>query len=106
MSKTILISWIGANDLKACTAEDANQTPGPIAATLQAESFDSVELIYNYPEDRVRPYLDWLQRRVTVPIQAAYAELSSPVNFGEIYVEANKHLARLASGKTQITLFQ
>ena len=104
MSKTILISWIGANDLKACAAEDAKQTPGPIAATLQAESFDSVELIYNYPEERVRPYLEWLQGRVTVPIKAAYAKLSSPVNFGEIYVEADKHLARQSSDKTQISI--
>ena len=35
---------------------------GPIAATLKEQEFDSVELLYNYPEDQVKPYLTWLKK--------------------------------------------
>lgn len=87
----ILISWIGGNDLKALAGEEQ----GPICATLKAEPFQKVELLYNYPEDQVKPYLDWLAQQVDTPIHAHPAPLTSPVNFGEIYQQANQHLSRL-----------
>ncbi|MBC8946990.1 ATPase AAA [Xenorhabdus indica] len=91
-----LVSWIGGNDLKATGSTGADgQALGPIAATLTAQAFDAVELLYNYPEDQVRSYLAWLQELVTTPICAHAISLSSPVNFGEIYVQANQQLSKL-----------
>lgn len=91
----VLISWIGANDLKAIEGVE----PGPIVSTLRAETFDSVELLYNYPKNQVQPYLGWLAEQIATPIHAHVAQLSSPVNFGEIYQQASQHLERIkASG--------
>ena len=91
-----LVSWVGGNDLKATGSADAEgQALGPIAATLKEQEFDSVELLYNYSEDQVKPYLTWLKKQTATPIHAQAISLSSPVNFGEIYVQANQQLARL-----------
>lgn len=88
---TTLISWIGANDLAA----KETQTLGPILSTLKAESFDSVELLYNYPENRVKPYIEWLKTQISIDVSSHSASLSSPVHFGEIYQKAYQHLKRL-----------
>jgi len=95
-----LISWIGANDLKAIDSG----TPGPVAATIQAIKFDAVELLFNYPEKKVKPYLSWLKKHANVTINAHAAPLSSPINFGEIYQVANEHLARLNSTEREFSI--
>ncbi|MGC1507577.1 MAG: AAA family ATPase, partial [Ketobacter sp.] len=71
----VLISWIGRNDLNAL---DGNGL-GPLASTLTAVEFDRVELLYNYPEDEVKPYLVWLAEKVNADFQAHAVSLSSPV---------------------------
>lgn len=93
-----LVSWIGGNDLKATGNINAEgQALGPIAATLRAQAFDVVELLYSYPEDQVKPYLYWLQKYVPLPINSQSIALSSPVNFGEIYIQVNEQLARVSA---------
>lgn len=93
----VLVSWIGGNDLKA---KDGGE-PGPILSTLRAVHFDSAELLFSYPADRVEPYLVWLREQIKVPIHAHYEPLSSPVHFGDIYQAASKHLERLVSSDIQ-----
>ena len=101
----ILVSWIGGKDLQASDNTSAeNQAIGPIAATLKAQIFDSVELLYTYHEEQVKPYLEWLQKMVDTPIQAHAISLSSPVNFDEIYVQANQQLARLEALNYELSI--
>lgn len=101
----VLVSWIGGNDLKAT---DGNQPPGqpagPIANTLKEQAFDAVELLYNYPEQQVQPYLAWLREQTQTPIHYHSVPLSSPVNFGEIYLQANQHLERVTSAGNQLAI--
>lgn len=108
MSKLVndmLVCWIGGNDLNAAsTAVPSVEVLGPIASTLKACSFAGVQLLYNYPEDKVQPYLTWLRRQFTIPINAHYVQLSSPVNFGEIYIQANLHLARLSAEQGPLSI--
>lgn len=93
-----LVSWIGANDLKIIEdAQHADSPQGPVAATLAERSFDSVELLYNYPPERVEPYLKWLKDCCDTPIAATSVELTSPINFGEIYERVDAHLQELKS---------
>ena len=100
-----LISWIGGNDLKVAGNHGAlDQALGPIGATLNVQSFDAVELLYNYPEDQVESYLVWLREQTATPISAHSVPLSSPVNFGEIYVQANQHLARLIAEGCRLSI--
>ncbi|WP_319548508.1 sigma 54-interacting transcriptional regulator [Desulfogranum marinum] len=96
----ILISWVGGNDLKAMEGG----TAGPIAETLEKASFDAAELLYNYPEEQVQSYLSWLKARITVPIQEYAVKLTSPVDFGEIYQQADKHLARVNSASKELSI--
>ena len=95
-----LISWIGGNDLKALNG----QTLGPIASMLKVKEFDVIELLYNYPDDQVQPYLAWLSEQVQVPINAHTVQLSSPVHFGEIYQATNKHLAKITKKDSQLSI--
>ncbi len=94
--KRILVSWIGRNDLNALlNGPDEMSAFGPIASTLEAESFDHAYLPYNYPMAEVSPYLDWLSSRVPTAIQSNYHKLSSPIHFGEIHAAAEEILNQI-----------
>jgi DNA-binding NtrC family response regulator len=96
----VLTCWVGGNDLKAPGGGEV----GPILSTLRSASFDRVELLSSYPAERVEPYLAWLKASVSIGIELHYESLSSPVHFGEIYKAANKHLERLSSPRTDLSI--
>lgn len=96
----VLTCWVGGNDLKAPGGDEV----GPILSTLRSASFDRVELLSSYPAERVEPYLAWLKACVSTCIELHYESLSSPVHFGEIYKAANKHLERLSSPRTDLSI--
>lgn len=96
----ILVSWIGAVDLKSPSSPQA----GPILSTLRSESFDSVELLYQYPREEVERYLEWLKSQVSVPICSSSVGLSSPVDFEEIYLAANGHLERITAQNVDLSI--
>lgn len=107
MKKHTLISWIGANDLKAVEnvqSEVSSESLGPLASTLSERVFDSVELLYNYPKKRVAPYIKWLQARCKAPVTAAHVPLTSPTNFGEIYEQVNARLNELTANKVELSI--
>jgi transcriptional regulator with PAS, ATPase and Fis domain len=89
----VLVSWIGGNDLKGTGLDTVDF--GPIHNTLSAQSFDRVELLYNYPSKDVKPYLQWLKQQISVDIKDREISLSSPIHFGEIYKNTNSLLAEL-----------
>ena len=91
--KRVLISWMGANDLKAVTGDQ----PGPIIDALANGDFDSAELLYSYPKTRVKPYLEHLHNKVNINITAHSEKLTSPIDFASIYQVANKHLQSLST---------
>ena len=99
-----LVSWIGATDLNAASSNTEGKTFGPIAATLQAAAFDSVELLYNYPQEQVQPYLDWLKLRVSIPLRARAVSLSSPVDYNDVYQAADQFLTDTSAGNCNLSL--
>ena len=92
----ILISWVGGHDVDG-VGRNGKPIPGPILSTLRAESFDRVELVYNYSQDEkdVEGYLARLEAEINAPINAQKVDLSSPIAYGEIYVAAEAKLAAL-----------
>ncbi|ERS84163.1 hypothetical protein Q667_18225 [Marinobacter sp. C1S70] len=98
-----LISWIGGNDLKAASS-DQKVPSGPIRSTLKNIDVDAVQLLFSYPRSEVEPYLSWLKNEVDIPIHATEAKLSSPVNFGEIYLAAEPQLRRLSTTETELSI--
>ena len=81
--KRILICWIGNTDLQASEGQDVGA--GPIAQALDMREFDEVFFISDYKDTRVKPYIDWIEKRTPTPHQLFYRQLSSPTHFGEIY---------------------
>ena len=66
-----------------------------MAQTVCEQSFDRVELLYNYPTSEVEPYLAWLRDRCDTVISSHEVPLSSPVDFAEIYEAAHGKLASI-----------
>lgn len=85
-----LISWIGGNDLDAVK----NDHLGPILRTLQEFKFDEIHLLFNYPENVVESYITWLSSKINLKIFQYKCDLSSPINFGEIYEHADLVLSK------------
>jgi transcriptional regulator with PAS, ATPase and Fis domain len=99
------MSWIGANDLKIVeNAQNESESLGPLVSTISERTFDSVELLYNYPKKRVAPYIKWLKARCNAPITATHVTLSSPTNFGEIYEQVDAHLQVIAENSAQLSV--
>ena len=92
-----LVSWIGGNDLHSTGSNSASH--GPIFSTLSAQSFDRLELLYNYPRKDVKLYLQWLKQQTSVAIKDREISLSSPIHFGEIYRNTNALLEELTDDK-------
>lgn len=100
-NKSVLVSWIGGNDLTA-TTDDAPS--GPIASTLQRLGFARVELLYSYPDAQVQPYLKWLAGRTQAEINARKVELTSPVDYDSVYQAASNHLKTLSAPDVELSV--
>ncbi|WP_143075276.1 hypothetical protein [Pseudomonas sp. Snoq117.2] len=96
----VLTCWVGGNDLKALERGDV----GPILSTMQAATFDRIELLCSYPAERSKPCIAWLNEKTDLPTKPYYTSLSSPVHFGEIYKAAHKHLERLTSAPIDLSI--
>ena len=85
----ILLSWIGTTDLRAPTETDSAGL-GPIAQAVLARKYTEVVLVSDYSEQRISPYLDWLNTKTDAKISVQYEPLTSPTDFGEIYQAASR----------------
>jgi transcriptional regulator with PAS, ATPase and Fis domain len=96
--KMTLISWIGQHDLDAVTGV----TPGPVFAAIEDATakdapFNRVHLLYNYPSDKVGPYLQWLLPKLPqgTELSSRQIRLSSPTAYAEIYPAVSAELEAL-----------
>lgn len=98
--KRLLVSWIGGNDLNM----PEGQMTGPIWATIKAAKFDVIELIYNYSDDEVRPYVSLLSERVKCKINTRKANLSSPIDYEDIYIAAEQLLKEVVKPESDLSI--
>lgn len=84
-----LVSWIGGNDLKGYKESPVK---GPLYATIAQIRPSQVSLLYNYDQKEVEPYLDWLGGQFDLEINARHVELSSPIDYHDIYLSADSFL--------------
>jgi sigma54-dependent transcription regulator len=80
----ILISWIGATDLRA-QKESHTIGFGPIAQAVIDKQYDKIILISDYAEEKTDCFKKWLQSRTEIPVTLHHFTLTSPTDFGEIY---------------------
>jgi hypothetical protein len=91
MTKQILLSWIGGNDLQSTQGH----VKGPLCSTLVEREFDEAYLLYNYDQIDVEPYLEWLNSQVDTKVNAKYVQLKSPIDFPDIYNASNALLSEV-----------
>lgn len=94
-----LVSWIGGNDIDAATA--TTDKLGAIASTVEAEAFTELHLLYSYPEDKTLTYLSWLKAKTKASISARFEVLSSPIDYYDIYVAADRLLTELSIASSE-----
>jgi DNA-binding NtrC family response regulator len=89
-----LISWIGETDHQCAEGEAVEL--GPIAsAVVGPVKYDRIHLLTNYHFERSRTYCEWLERAAGCAEPDLYAvELSSPINYAEIYEKVSDELKR------------
>ena len=56
--KRILVSWVGSTDLRL---QDSPDESGPIQSVLQAEEFDELFLLHNYPQSEVKSLIEHIK---------------------------------------------
>lgn len=104
--RRILVSWIGHTDLRCMAAAlpekkksefleligvatQAGDEFGPLRTLINAESFDEIILLSNYPNSCNRAYEKW----VGVPVKIVSVELPVPTDYAQIYRVADGVLA-------------
>lgn len=90
----VLVSWIGAADIAAALGQDDGGV-GPVAQALSDLHLPKAILLCNYPNEQAALYREWLVRRTDCSVHVRTVELTSPVDFGEIYSTADAIVAEV-----------
>jgi len=95
--KSWLISWIGAADHE-CAEGKHGADIGPIASALvNGKAYDNIYLLTNYDFKRSKKYCAWLEKRTgykSSQVDLFGIDLSSPINYGEIYDKVSRNLQK------------
>jgi DNA-binding NtrC family response regulator len=100
--RRVLVSWIGRTDLRAPT-EPEEVGVGPIAQALAARTFNEAFLVTDYPEAKVKPFVQWLRGRCETKLEVVSESLSGPTNFAEIYEAAVRACTKALDEKREQT---
>ncbi|PLX85604.1 MAG: AAA family ATPase [Desulfuromonas sp.] len=96
----VMFAWIGGHDFDA--ARGVGEGLGPIAGAAIAEHFHEIALLNNYGPDRdVDGYVEWLKGKCQSDILVTPVTLSSPIDFGAIYVAAKAHVEKILKASRQ-----
>lgn len=90
-----LISWIGQTDLRSVECNGAEGL-GPVASAITSPTdFDRVYLLTNFDYEESRRYCFWLEQTTQCVDTDLYGiELSSPIDYAEIYERVCEELKR------------
>jgi transcriptional regulator with PAS, ATPase and Fis domain len=80
----VLVSWIGATDLRASEGKGA-AGKGPIGRALSDLPFDRAVLLCNYSGDAGKQFKTWVREGWGVPVELTMFALRSPTDFEDIY---------------------
>ncbi len=101
----VLLAWIGHADLLGASVEGVTghtsghaAGPGPIAAAVEAFTFDEVRLLANWAPKKTHAYVTWLEGRTKATVLATPSALPSPTDYAAIY-----RAARAAADEARAT---
>lgn len=90
----VLLAWIGLTDIGASQGIEKSGL-GPIGQVVQERKFDRISLLCNYDKTPMSDYKKWLASKTQTPIETRRVNLTSPMDFGEIYKTVIKTIADL-----------
>lgn len=110
--RRVLVAWIGHSDLKAMAVAKGGELAarildklggappvagdsGPNKSLIDAEPFDEIRLLSNYPGQWNEAYRDWLGGDATV----METELERPTDYAAIFRAANSALATIMNDR-------
>lgn len=96
----ILLAWIGSHDLEASRGIIKSGL-GPIGQVVAEREFERIVLLCNYSRAEMIEYEKWIKPRTSALIEAHHIDLSSPMDFGEIYTAVIKTIDQLKSDKNK-----
>lgn len=94
----LVFSWIGEADLKSF---EQGLAAGPVQGFLSSTAQNTAVqrtcfLLYNYPEQRVMPFLEQLEADLPqIEIQPVAVDLKNPASYAEIYPLIQKLLTQV-----------
>lgn len=99
-----LVCWIGNTDLNCANGKGTG--PGPIATAVSGTlRFDRLLLLSDFSPQEGRHYREWLQKVAGCPqVEVRDVDLSSPINYAEIYERVGEELQRQGLPREDITL--
>lgn len=102
-----LIAWVGETDHQCAEGRREGEF-GPIATALKlGKKYDRVHLLTNYKFERSSAFCAWLERvtgYASSAVQLYGVELSSPINYAEIYEKVSGELTQARLPKPNIEL--
>jgi len=89
----VLLSWVGQADLDGMA--EGNEATGPLIGSLQRGSYQTVELLSNYPSEETAAYIEGLKRHFPkMTVACKQVELpSGPTAYQEIFPAVDEFLA-------------
>lgn len=99
----VLIAWLGNSDLRASKSVVPGDL-GPILGAVKAFQFDSVHLLSDHGSETTGSYSDWLVAAGGVSVVGHHANLRSPTDYKDIYLEATKVVSEIRSRFPDSTL--
>lgn len=97
-----LCAWIGRTDLRA-RSESESIGIGPIANAVSVESYDAIHLLCDFPSSEAKSYVRWLEKHTQDKVVLHQVKLSSPIDFGEIYMAAASLLNSIMGEQVRLT---
>jgi transcriptional regulator with PAS, ATPase and Fis domain len=92
----VLVSWIGATDLRAGKGE-LGAGLGPVAQAVTARNFDQIVLLSNYEKAETASFAAWLGKRTDGVIRVRSEKLRSPTDYAAIYRVVSKAVDALVA---------
>jgi transcriptional regulator with PAS, ATPase and Fis domain len=80
----VLLTWVGATDLKASRGDPAAGA-GPVAQAVTTRTFDHVVLLNDYSEGQGVAYAAWLRPQTSATVTVRKQTLTTPTHYGDIY---------------------
>lgn len=100
-----LISWIGDSDLKSVSSNGTDSQGAISSAISSPAAYDRIHLLTNYGHEESANFCNWLEQKTgCTEVDLYEIDLSSPINYAEIYEKVCSELKQLRLPREDVEL--